>query len=96
MRIAFDHQIFRQMYGGISRYFTQLAKGLMDLNQDVRVFAPLYQKSYLASLPGGVVRGTYIQQYPSKMGGMILEYNHYLSRYEIARLKRGIFSENCI
>jgi glycosyltransferase involved in cell wall biosynthesis len=93
MRIAFDHQIFRQTYGGISRYFTQLAQGLIDLNQDVRVIAPLYQNSYLASLPGGVVRGRYIQRYPPKMGWMILKCNDYLSRSQIARLKPDLLHE---
>lgn len=93
MKIAFDHQIFRQTYGGISRYFTQLAQGLIDLNQDVRVFAPLYQNSYLASLPRGVVRGSFIQQYPPKMGRVILKYNNYLSRYQIARLKPDLLHE---
>ena len=52
MRIAFDYQTFTlQTHGGISRYFTQLTQGLLDLEQQVEVFAPLHRNRYLESLP---------------------------------------------
>lgn len=53
MRIAFDHQIFGwQEYGGISRYFYELASELATTcGQDVAVFAPLYVNRYLAGAP---------------------------------------------
>ncbi|MDD5175195.1 MAG: glycosyltransferase family 1 protein [Sterolibacterium sp.] len=53
MRIAFDHQIFGwQKYGGISRYFYELARELATTcGQEVAVFAPLYVNRYLAGAP---------------------------------------------
>jgi glycosyltransferase involved in cell wall biosynthesis len=51
MRIAYDHQIFGwQKYGGVSRYFFELANNLShNLMQEVAVVSPLYVNSYLSS-----------------------------------------------
>jgi glycosyltransferase involved in cell wall biosynthesis len=51
MRIAYDHQIFGwQKYGGVSRYFFELANNLSHyLMQEVAVVSPLYVNSYLNS-----------------------------------------------
>ena len=51
MRIAFDHQIFGlQEYGGISRYYFELADNIAKTNAaKVEIFSPLYANSYLAS-----------------------------------------------
>lgn len=51
MRIAFDHQIFGlQEYGGISRYYFELADNCAKANMaDVAIFSPLYANSYLAA-----------------------------------------------
>ena len=39
MRVAFDHQIFvMQPYGGISLYYKN-PQSLLDMNQQVRIFA---------------------------------------------------------
>ena len=53
MRIAFDPQIFGwQEYGGISRYFYELARELaVNCGQEVAVFSPLYVNRYLAGAP---------------------------------------------
>ena len=50
MRIAYDHQVFaQQRFGGISRYFVELAANLLaDGEHEVRVIAPFYQNDYLA------------------------------------------------
>jgi glycosyltransferase involved in cell wall biosynthesis len=49
MKILFDHQIFCiQKYGGISRYFYELANNLSKLDQtSVEIFAPLHTNEYL-------------------------------------------------
>ncbi len=60
MRIAFDGQIFGlQPYGGISRYFFELAKRLADFPEmDVAIVCPLYINAYLpASSPGLRITG---------------------------------------
>ncbi len=50
MKILFDHQRFgHQQYGGITRYFTQLAISLNNhASVDVQIFAPLYVNEYLS------------------------------------------------
>jgi glycosyltransferase involved in cell wall biosynthesis len=50
VRIAYDHQVFaQQRFGGISRYFVELAANLLaEGEHDVRVIAPFYQNDYLA------------------------------------------------
>jgi hypothetical protein len=61
MRIAFDYQTFVwQSYGGISRYFTRLGQALLDLEQQVEIFAPLHRNSYLSTLPQGLVNCRFI------------------------------------
>lgn len=51
MRILFDYQIFyQQQYGGISRYFYEVANHLADIEgQKVEIFAPLYINNYFHS-----------------------------------------------
>lgn len=48
MKVLFDHQIFCiQRYGGISRYFYELANNLSNANQtSVEIFAPLFTNEY--------------------------------------------------
>jgi glycosyltransferase involved in cell wall biosynthesis len=53
MRIQFDHQIFlAQRYGGISRYYCELADKLRNLNQqdDIRISAPWHINEHLAEI----------------------------------------------
>lgn len=51
MRIAYDHQIFGwQRYGGVSRYFFELANNIAHNKSDeVAIISPLYVNSYLSS-----------------------------------------------
>lgn len=51
MKVAFDHQIFsQQRYGGVSRYFFELASRLpADTVSEVAVIAPLHVNNYLAA-----------------------------------------------
>lgn len=51
MQIIYDHQIFSaQKYGGISRYFAELANHIADAEKaQVRVISPVYVNAYLAS-----------------------------------------------
>ena len=94
MRIALDYQTFTlQTYGGISRYFTQLAQGLLDLEQQVEVFAPLHRNSYLESLPPSIIDGRRINRYPPKTTRFFLAYNELISRHQIARWKPNVVHE---
>jgi glycosyltransferase involved in cell wall biosynthesis len=66
MRIAYDHQIFSsQFYGGISRYFYNLANTLSLSGQlDLAVIAPLYHNAYLKSTLPSYVKGSPILSIP--------------------------------
>ena len=58
MKIAFDYQIFaQQSYGGISRYYKNLAAELLQLEQNIAIFAGLHRNNYLATLPNDIVSG---------------------------------------
>lgn len=59
MKVAFDQQIFvNQVYGGVSRYFCELATNLSSTdNIDVRVVAPMYVNSYLKNIPEETLLG---------------------------------------
>jgi len=51
LNIWFDDRIFTiQQYGGISRYYSEMAAGLMARGQHVCIDAPLYINRYLANL----------------------------------------------
>lgn len=107
MRIAFDHQTFtHQTYGGISRYFAQLGQGLINCEQQVKIFAPLHRNSYLESLPRNIINGRRINKYPPKTTRFFAAYNDLVSRHQIAQWrpdvvhetyysKRGTSTENC-
>ena len=59
MRVMFDSQIFsHQRFGGISRYFANLA-GQLQLSGDVtpRIVAPFHFNEYAAGLPASLVDG---------------------------------------
>lgn len=59
MKILFDYCTFSaQRYGGISRYFTELARHL-GMRQDIttKVFAPLHINEYLPTLPNALRSG---------------------------------------
>jgi hypothetical protein len=59
VNIQFDHQIFcLQRYGGISRYFCELASHIANSpEQEIEIFAPLFINEYLSSSGIGGPRG---------------------------------------
>jgi hypothetical protein len=77
MKIAFDHQIFSyQSFGGISRYYKQLAHELFYQQQDVSIFAGVYRNEYVNNLPESIVKGIKIKKYPPKTGIIFKCINH--------------------
>jgi glycosyltransferase involved in cell wall biosynthesis len=94
MRIAFDYQAFvLQPYGGISRYFTRLAQGVLEAGQQTGIFAPLFRNKYLPSLPREVVFGRQISSYPSKTWRLFRAYNQWRALPEIAKWRPDIVHE---
>jgi glycosyltransferase involved in cell wall biosynthesis len=94
MHIVFDYQTFAlQTYGGISRYFTRLAQGLLDMEQRVEIFAPLHRNSYLKELQQGVVHGRHIKRFPPKTARLFLAYNQFRSYFQLAGCKPDVVHE---
>ncbi len=94
MKIALDYQIFsNQRYGGISRYFVRLAQELMELDQQVNVFAPLHQNAYVVNLPAQAVKGYGVAKYPPKSGRFLRFVNQGISGLLINRWTPDIVHE---
>lgn len=73
MKILYDSQIFRiQGYGGISRYFVNLAQRVAREEQVV-VSAALHVNNYLAELPRGLVSGVKVAKRPQR-GGRVFDW----------------------
>lgn len=84
MRIAYDHQIFcAQSFGGISRYFTNIAAQLSLKGEDVGIFSPLHRNHYISSLPKPLVHGLGIRRYIPKTGQLMLLPNRIVAKYLI-------------
>lgn len=63
LTVAFDHQIFSvQRYGGVSRYFVELASRLPpETVAEVRIVAPFHINNYLRTHPvRGFTQGRYV------------------------------------
>lgn len=47
LHISYDHQVFTwQTYGGISRYYFEIANRIAAMGNEVEIFAPLYVNEY--------------------------------------------------
>ena len=48
MKIFYDYQIFyNQKFGGPSRYFIELCKNIVGLNEDAKIFSPIHMSHHL-------------------------------------------------
>ena len=84
MKIAYEHQTFTsQSYGGISRYYSNLVSGLLQLRQDASVFAGLHRNHYLEGLPKTALHGVKVFPYPPKTGPIFHGFNHCLTQLQI-------------
>ena len=94
MRIAYDYQAFAlQRYGGISRYFCRLISSLTKLNQDLRIFAPIYRSEYLSGAPRNLVDGRFMEQFPFKSYPLIKSLDFFWSRARISQWQPSILHE---
>lgn len=95
MRIAFDSQVFGwQTYGGISRYFWELAAGLAKRpGCEVAIVAPLYVNRHLDGRSGRpAIHGLQIPTVP-RTGRLLRCLNTMLSGKTIARLDPHILHQ---
>lgn len=94
MRIAFDHQIFcAQSFGGISRYFVNIANEISLMGEDVGIFAPLHRNHYLKLLPQSLVHGRGVRRYFPKTGQMMLLPNRIIANSLIKKWAPEIVHE---
>lgn len=95
MRILYDYQAFsRQFYGGVSRYFVELARLLSRLDDaEVKILAPLYINHYLKELGPDIVSGRQISRVPKAAGKLFNIYNRAATRYHIANYRPTIMHE---
>lgn len=77
MKVLYDYQAFsRQFYGGVSRYFVELARHLAATpGTDARIVAPLYINRYLNELGNAVVVGRQVTRGPKAIGRLLNVYN---------------------
>mgnify|MGYP001246598689 CR=1 FL=1 len=94
MKIAYDYQTFTSStYGGISRYYKDLASELLKQRQDIKIFAGIHRNHYIPSLPEEVVSGIKIYNYPLKSVRVFQWFNHGLTQLQLQRWKPDIIHE---
>jgi len=94
VKIAFDHQVFTmQPFGGVSRYFTELAGTLARMDQEVGVFAGLYQNQYLSQVAQPWVKGRFVNRFPNKTGRIFDLANHVWTQSQIKRFRPDVIHE---
>jgi glycosyltransferase involved in cell wall biosynthesis len=85
MKILFDHQIFSaQKYGGISRYFVNIANKMSDIGENVRICAPIHKNCFLKESSRHLSSGFYFKFFPPKTIRIIKEINHHLSKRTVS------------
>jgi glycosyltransferase involved in cell wall biosynthesis len=95
MRVLYDYQAFsRQFYGGVSRYFVELARLLSRFEDtEVKILAPLYINHYLKELDPGIVTGRQVKQAPKATGKLLNIYNRAAIRRRASRYRPDILHE---
>jgi glycosyltransferase involved in cell wall biosynthesis len=95
VRILYDHQAFtRQFYGGVSRYFVEIAKRLsIAEDTEVRIVAPFYINHYLQELDPETVSGRRLSKAPKAAGKLLNIYNSIAIRYSAAKYNPDILHE---
>ncbi len=94
MRVCFDHQIFSlQEYGGISRYFQELAHHLAYRTTfDARIVCPLYINRHLKEDHGISITGFFLPK-PPKLGRAIHKLNCILTPLILRSLRPDVVHE---
>jgi glycosyltransferase involved in cell wall biosynthesis len=95
VKILYDYQAFsRQFYGGVSRYFVEVAKRLSHAEgTQLRVCAPLYINHYLKELDPQLVAGRPVVNLPKAIGKVLNVYNRPATRRYVASFLPDILHE---
>jgi glycosyltransferase involved in cell wall biosynthesis len=95
VKLLYDYQAFTlQFYGGVSRYFVEIAKRL-SLAEDtqLQIFAPFHINHYLQELDPGVVCGRQLAKAPKAAGRLFNVYNRLTMRRTVASYAPDILHE---
>lgn len=95
MRIAYDYQIFgEQKYGGISRYFFELASNIALMpGIEVDVVSPLYVNAYLAAASNPLHVSGWEVPAIRHTGRIVRAINQTSTRFRLARLRPDLVHE---
>jgi glycosyltransferase involved in cell wall biosynthesis len=94
MKIVFDHQTFTlQSFGGISRYFVRLAKGLLALGHQIDVVAPIHRNRYLKDLPVARVHGMELARFPPKTTRFFMLANDQFSKLKMRHISADLLHQ---
>ena len=94
MKITFDHTAFCiQPYGGISRYFAEIAIALDALQHDVSIIAPIHRNVHARELPKRLVHGIGINHFPHYTDRLFTMFNQIVSRSYISCRRPQILHE---
>jgi glycosyltransferase involved in cell wall biosynthesis len=82
LKVLFDYQIFSlQVYGGVSRYFVELAKQLSCRGDtEIKILAPYYINNHLRELDPGLVSGRHLRSAPTGISKVLDVANRLASR----------------
>ena len=94
INVVYDYQIFsKQRYGGISRYFCELAKGMAsNENFDVKILAGAYINEYLCTAPSNLGVGIKIPKI-QRTGKVIEQANILFSKFWLQSYSINILHE---
>jgi glycosyltransferase involved in cell wall biosynthesis len=95
VKILYDYQAFtRQFYGGISRYFVEIAKKLSNIDDtQLQIFAPFYINHYVKLLDPQIVIGRQVTGFPKAIGKLLNLYNRAATQRQVSVYKPDILHE---
>lgn len=95
VRVVYDYSAFtRQFYGGVSRYFVELARAFSKSEQiNLRIVAPFFINRYLGELDPELVQGRQIRHVPREVGRFLNFVNHVVVQVDSARIQPDVLHE---
>ena len=92
MKILFNNSIFFvQKNGGISRYFCSIGNEIINLNQNLKIVAPINKNNLLKKIPKKNKFSFYLKRYP--ILGVVERLNNYITDFYSQKYKPDIFHE---
>lgn len=95
MKVVYDYSAFtRQFYGGVSRYFVELAREFSMSEQiSLRIVAPFFINRYLSELDAELVQGRQIRHLPREIGRILNLLNRAVIQCDSVRIQPDVLHE---